>query len=63
MKILTKTINFIKEVKQELKKVSWSSRQELVGSTIVVITVTGMLGIFIGVIDLMLSKFLSLMFK
>jgi len=63
MRIFTKPITFLKEVRQELGKVSWSNRQELMGSTAVVITVTVILAIFIGMIDLTLSKVLSLVFK
>jgi preprotein translocase subunit SecE len=63
MNIFAKGINFLKEVKQELGKVAWSSRQELIGATIVVIIITLILGVFIGVIDLSLSKMLSLLFK
>jgi preprotein translocase subunit SecE len=63
MKLIQKPINFLKEVKVELGKVSWSTREELISSTIVVIVVTGLLGIFIGIIDFALAKILSLMFK
>lgn len=54
---------FILEVKSELGKVSWSTRQELMGATFVVITITSLLALYIGIIDLVLSKILSLMFK
>ncbi len=58
-----KVISFVKEVKGELGKVSWSTREELVGSTAVVIVVTSLVAVFIGVLDLMLSKGLSLLFR
>lgn len=63
MKIFAKPINFIKEVKQELLKVSWPNRQEVVGSTFVVIGITGIVSVFIGLVDLFLSKALSMLFK
>ncbi len=63
MNIIQKPIKFLKEVKVELGKVAWSTRQELIGSTIVVIVITAIMGLFIGVIDISLSKFLSLLFK
>jgi len=63
MKIISKITNFLREVRQELSKVSWSTREELIGSTVVVITVTAILAVFIGVIDVTLSKFLSVVFK
>jgi preprotein translocase subunit SecE len=61
--ILQKSVNFLKEVKTELGKVSWSNRQELIGSTLVVIVITFITALFIGIIDLFLSKGLSIVFK
>lgn len=46
---------FIRETQQELKKVSWPTREELLGSTWVVIVTTFLLAAFIGVIDFFLS--------
>ena len=63
MKLIEKPLNFVKEVKAELGKVAWSTRQELIGSTMVVISVTAIMAVFIGVIDLILSKFLTVVFK
>jgi len=63
MKILNKVTGFLNEVKVELSKVSWSTRKELVGSTIVVIMITLIMGLFIGLLDLVLSQGLSLLFK
>jgi len=54
---------FLLEVKLELSKVSWSTRKELLASTVLVITVTGKMAIFIGIVDLGLSRFLSVVFK
>lgn len=63
MNIFSRPINFINDVKQELNKVAWSSRQELVGSTFVVIAITAITTVFVGIIDLLLSKILSLVFR
>lgn len=54
---------FLLEVKAELSKVSWSTREELAGSTFVVIAITFMLTLFIGAVDLLLSKILSVIFR
>jgi preprotein translocase subunit SecE len=62
MNIFKKPIGFLKEVRQELGKVSWSTRQELIGSTFVVIVITVILAVFIGIADLFLSRVLSLVF-
>ena len=63
MNILAKPINFFNEVRSELSKVSWSTRKELMASTVLVITVTVILTVFIGIVDLALSRFLSVVFK
>ncbi|MFA4853878.1 MAG: preprotein translocase subunit SecE [Candidatus Omnitrophota bacterium] len=63
MNILAKPVNFLKEVRSELSKVSWSTRQELLASTALVIVVTVIMTIFIGITDLALSRLLSAIFK
>ncbi|MBU1998236.1 MAG: preprotein translocase subunit SecE [Candidatus Omnitrophica bacterium] len=60
---MLKPINFLKEVRVELSKVSWSTRRELLGSTMVVIAFTAITATFIGVIDVILSKILSVIFR
>ena len=47
--------NFIRETKQELNKVTWPSRNELWQATVVVITTTFIMALFIGVVDFFLS--------
>ena len=54
---------FITETKVELKKVSWSTKDELVGSTTVVIVSLAILTIFIYVCDLILSKIINLLIR
>ncbi|MFA5089515.1 MAG: preprotein translocase subunit SecE [Candidatus Omnitrophota bacterium] len=63
MNIIKKATGFVGEVKVELSKVSWSSRQELIGSTYVVIVITAIITVFIGLFDLLLTKGLSMVFK
>ena len=47
---------FIGEVIAEMKKVSWTTRRELIDSTLIVILSSFLLGIFVGVIDFAFSK-------
>ena len=63
MNFFQKIAKFFSEVKIELTKVAWSTRQELIGATIAVMSITALLAVFIGIIDVFLSKILSLMFK
>jgi len=52
--------NFLADVKQEMSKVSWPSREELIGSTYVVIIISGLLAVYIFGLDTILSKILKL---
>lgn len=51
---------FISEAIAELKKVSWSTREELIDAAWVVLVSAFVLGIYIGCIDLVLSRLLAL---
>ncbi|MDP3730015.1 MAG: preprotein translocase subunit SecE [Candidatus Omnitrophota bacterium] len=48
-------VGFFNDVKLEMGKVSWSTKDELIGSTIVVIVSLAILSVFIGVCDVVLS--------
>jgi len=61
LKIFSRIIKFISEVKVEMQKVSWSTKEELIGSTIIVIISTLLLAIFIGIVDIILSKFVNIL--
>lgn len=63
MNLIQRPVNFLKEVKVELGKVAWSTRQEIMGSTIVVIVITAILSAYVGLADVILSKFLSVVFR
>ena len=47
---------FFREVKVEIKKVGFPSRDELLGSTRVVIVTVLAVSLFLGIVDLGLSK-------
>jgi preprotein translocase subunit SecE len=51
---------FFKEVKAETKKVVYPSRDELIGSTWVVIIAVVVMSLFLGVVDLGLAKLVGL---
>ena len=56
-----KLVQFIKEVRMELGKVSWPSRNELTVSTMAVIFFSVVMAGFIGVIDFALVKVLEIL--
>ncbi|MBL7158657.1 MAG: preprotein translocase subunit SecE [Candidatus Omnitrophica bacterium] len=53
---MSKIVKFVKEVQIELKKVSWSTRSELINSTIMVIVAVAIMALFIGLCDLIWSN-------
>lgn len=55
--------NFFREVKTELKKVVFPSRDEVLGSTKVVIIMVLIVAIFLGIIDFLLSKFIGMVVR
>lgn len=54
---------FLSEVKTELKKVTWPSRDEVKASTIVVLTATFLLAVYIGVVDFFVSKIITFLIR
>ncbi|MDD4956118.1 MAG: preprotein translocase subunit SecE [Candidatus Omnitrophica bacterium] len=52
---------FLSDVKTEMKKVAWPSRDELISSTVVVLVSVLLLAIFIGICDVILSRVIHLL--
>jgi preprotein translocase subunit SecE len=50
---------FYTDVRSEMKKVSWPSRQEVFGTTIVVIVAVFFFGIYLGIVDQVLGVALN----
>ncbi|OGW79481.1 MAG: preprotein translocase subunit SecE [Omnitrophica bacterium RIFCSPLOWO2_12_FULL_44_17] len=55
--------SFFGESRQELAKVNWPSREELLGSTGLVIVVTFLVAAFIFVIDFVLSYLMKVIIQ
>ncbi len=49
-------LKFLEGVREEMRRVSWPDRQELVGSALVVFVGVSLLVVYIGVCDFVLSK-------
>jgi preprotein translocase subunit SecE len=54
---------FLSEVRSELKKVTWPSRQEVQSTTLVVIATSIFFGFYLWGLDLVFSRVLSLVLK
>jgi len=50
-----KILQFFREVRVEIKKVTWPTRKETMASTIVVLITTFIIGAFLGIVDFLLS--------
>ncbi len=60
--MLRKIANFVQDVKQEMAKVSWPSKDQLKGQTIIVIAVSLFFALFIFVVDHLLARLLSFLY-
>lgn len=56
-------LNFLKEVREELNKVVWPSREQTVRYTILVIIVAAAVGLILGGLDYILTFFTDLIVK
>ena len=52
---LQKSSQFLREVKIELKKVTWPTRKQTMGSTVVVVVLVVIISFFLGLVDFGLS--------
>jgi len=61
--LIKKIKEFFKEVKIEIKKVIFPTKDELIGSTWVVIVTVLVISLFLGVVDLGLSKLVGIILR
>lgn len=53
--MVEKIRTFFREAWQELKKVHWPSRQETTGSTLIVIVFILLSGVYLGLVDVVIT--------
>jgi len=58
-----KIANFLREVKVELGKVTWSTKNELIASTIVVIVSVIILTVFIAICDFVFLRLINFILR
>lgn len=58
--MIKKLIQYIKDSRDELKRVIWPSKKELVSHTLTVIYISLAVAIFLGIIDALLNKILEI---
>lgn len=55
-----KSVQFLREVQAELKKVTWPNRKQTTGATVVVIILVFIIAAFLGLVDVTLSKLVQI---
>lgn len=60
---VNKAIDFLREVRVELSKVVWPTRETTIRLTFMVILITVVVGFFIGGIDFILTKLTELILR
>jgi preprotein translocase subunit SecE len=60
--MLEKIKRYLKETAAELRKMTWPTKDELIGSTVVVIVVSLIVAVFIGVVDRVLTLMIRTIF-
>lgn len=63
MSIVQKTVDYVKSSQQELKKVVWPTKKEVIQHTIMVIGISIGVAAFLGVVDFILNIALSYVIK
>ena len=56
-------VNFCGDVRTELKKVTWPSKKEVYGTTVVVIVTVFFFGIYLFLVDILLQNAVSSIFE
>jgi preprotein translocase subunit SecE len=51
-----RSVTFLQEVWAELKKVHWPNRRETYAATMVVLVIVGIVALYLGVVDYVLSQ-------
>lgn len=62
-KKINQSLQFLREVKSELKKVTWPSRKLTMGSTVVVIILVIIVSFFLGIVDIGLSSLIKFILR
>jgi preprotein translocase subunit SecE len=57
---LQKAKQFFREVRVELKKVTWPTRKETIASTSVVLVTVFLVAFYLGIVDLGLSRLIKI---
>ena len=60
---MKKIIQFLKETKFELKRVTWPTRKEMLAGASVVLVIVFIVAFYLGIVDIVLSKLIKVVLK
>lgn len=60
---MTSPVGFLRETHDELKKVVWPTRNEVTRLTLIVLTISVLVGLYIGGLDFIFTKITELIVK
>jgi preprotein translocase subunit SecE len=60
---MTTPVTFLKETREELKKVVWPTRENVIRSTIIVLLLSLIVGVFLGGLDFVFTKLIEIIVK
>ncbi|MBI4242003.1 MAG: preprotein translocase subunit SecE [Candidatus Rokubacteria bacterium] len=63
MEFLRRVQQFFREVVAEFKKVNWPGRVQVANSTVVVLVVVGVIGFFLFLVDIGLSRVVGVILR
>jgi len=63
MNAMMRVRNYMSNVRTEIGRVSWPSRKEVVSLTVLIILLSIVLGIYLGLADLIITQILRLLLR
>lgn len=63
MNVVTKVREYMAGVRTEVGRVSWPSRREVVSLTVLIILMSVVLGVYLGLTDLIVTQILRLLLQ
>ena len=60
---IKKAVQFLKEVRAELKRVTWPARKDMMAGTAVVLLIVCITALYLGIVDLGLSKLVKMVLR
>jgi preprotein translocase subunit SecE len=54
--LIAKAVQFLREVKTELKKVTWPTKKQTISSTAVVVVLVVIVATYLGIVDMLLAQ-------